>query len=855
MGSSTSSKREIVDFLWDWATQTGDWGKLLISEIVNNENELSEDSVKKVFDYFLQSINLKTGLPQSGLAKPTYSFSTKRIEITSLSDVNGVNKLVANQIVRFGENVTVVFGENGSGKTGYSRILKALGYSYDVQNTILNDVSKPAMPQAAKIKYKIDGVDNEFVWNGKNKNNDLTNLSIFNNNCVQISLTDGRGLLVSPIGFHLFNIVSSELGKLARLLQEEIDRHPTMLSWETQLHSGTPQHNFVSILKGSSKISTLDDLAQYNEPHKKLLSDTETQLKNLNRALLEKELTSHNMQLYDLEVFINKAIRTKQILDVETWNKLIELNKELGVLEAKAKVGLKEIAEHNGIKFYQSNEFQTFIKAADEYIRILGNAEYPFGDNDTCIYCKQTLSNENAKNLLDSYKILLNDDTQELIKKRKEKIASIIKQINSIEIPLVLHQDAFGKEADGKIIQPIELTNFNKEISKFKTLINESKDLTTSTFNFDYDTHIDFLEKKKENITAAIESKKEILENISAKEKELTEIINQLKDREFISKRIEEIKKYHINKTIVSTLLSNKNAFSTNAISRKTSEARDELVQQKFNDLFIEELKALRKSNIKIEFGFGTMKGQSKLQQRILSHSLSDVLSEGEQKSIALAEFLTELQLDNSQAPVIFDDPVNSLDHQIIEDVSRRLLTLSRKRQVIVFTHSVLLFNSIMHHCKLATYKDLKSILYDIWSDYGQTGNISVTTADVEKVKIYTAKINSLLQNRPKERRENEIAAEGFGELRSAIELSVEHHIFRGIVKRYQSNIALTNLVKVDGILLNKHKDKLNEIYERCCRYTNAHSNPEEVITQPTVEELKLDFETFMDIHKQFPQN
>ena len=65
MGSSTSSKREIVDFLWDWATQTGDWGKLLISEIVNNENELSEDSVKKVFDYFLQSINLKTGLPQS----------------------------------------------------------------------------------------------------------------------------------------------------------------------------------------------------------------------------------------------------------------------------------------------------------------------------------------------------------------------------------------------------------------------------------------------------------------------------------------------------------------------------------------------------------------------------------------------------------------------------------------------------------------------------------------------------------------------------------------------------------------------------------------------------------------------
>ena len=84
-------------------------------------------------------------------------------------------------------------------------------------------------------------------------------------------------------------------------------------------------------------------------------------------------------------------------------------------------------------------------------------------------------------------------------------------------------------------------------------------------------------------------------------------------------------------------------------------------------------------------------------------------MSEGEQKAIALAEFLTELQLDNILSPVIFDDPVNSLDHNIIDEFARRLITLSTQRQVIVFTHSILLYNSFIQQSLLETNKIIKS--------------------------------------------------------------------------------------------------------------------------------------------------
>lgn len=88
--------------------------------------------------------------------------------------------------------------------------------------------------------------------------------------------------------------------------------------------------------------------------------------------------------------------------------------------------------------------------------------------------------------------------------------------------------------------------------------------------------------------------------------------------------------------------------------------------------------------------------------------------------------------------------------------------------------------------------------------------------------------------------------------MRSAIELFVEHEIFQGTVKRYQKNIALTNFVKVDGALLDTHKDKLNEIFERCCGFIKGHSNPTEIHNDPTLAGLKLDFDEFFFIRDQF---
>lgn len=63
------------------------------------------------------------------------------------------------------------------------------------------------------------------------------------------------------------------------------------------------------------------------------------------------------------------------------------------------------------------------------------------------------------------------------------------------------------------------------------------------------------------------------------------------------------------------------------------------------------------------------------------NHRLSEILSEGEQKVIALADYLAEAFLRGRSTPVIMNDPVTSLVSRRIEHIVDRVVGLSRERQ------------------------------------------------------------------------------------------------------------------------------------------------------------------------------
>lgn len=845
MASTTTNKKEIVDFLWDWAGNA-DWAKLLVQKIVSTENNLQPDERDEVFKYFLQSIGLETGLPSLSISKPTYTPQSKQLELVSLSEITGVNKLAKNQIIDFSPNITVIYGENGTGKTGYGRILKALGFSYDRGNKIYSNIFGDTEPQTAKIKYKTNDIEDTFNWDGSNRNDDLESISVFNNNCVQISLDGSRQLIVSPIGFHLFNLVSSELGELDSLFRAKKKEYPVEINWIENLNDGTPQQQFINNLSNDSSEEKLNELSNFGEDQLKELKVKETELSKLNKDLLQNEIRALKSQISELNTIIGKVNQNKTVLNVDTWKKLIDTNKAISELEKNTQKGITEIAKSEGIEFYETNEFKSFLSAAEAYIKKIDKKEYPQED-DVCVYCRQPLEKD-AKELLANYRRLLNDKTEENIAKLKGIKQSLIEQVKEIDTSLKLSFASFGLDDEEKPVQPSEFVTFNEDASTFKSAFIKDEVAESSVFDLKYDVFQKFVSDKKELLEEQLNSKTESFENIEEQEKELKKEIAELKDRKHLSDKHQEVIEIIANHKKIAILNNQSNSFSTNSISRKTSQAREELVSQDFNDIFKKELKALRKSGLPIDLSFGTDRGTTKLSHRISNHQLLEILSEGEQKAIALAEFLTELQLDNIKAPVIFDDPVNSLDHKIIDSFAKRVIRLSEQRQVVIFTHSVLLFNSLLYLSKQPNFKNLKYKFYNSQKDYDFVGLISEAEEEKNKVKENITNIKKLINNRPKERLEVDVAKEGYGELRSAIELFIEHEVFNGTVQRYQKHISLGKFIQVNSDLIAKYKETLNDIYDRCCGFIGAHSNPEIVYNDPTIEDLKADFEEFKKI-------
>jgi len=857
--ATTTSKKEILDYLWEWAENTGDWAKFLVKTVIEKEKALSEDELNVVYGEFLKCILPKDDETPVSIERPELTFEPSDLVLHSMSDIKGVNKLAENQTLDFSKNITVVYGENASGKSGYSRILKALGQSYEKETKVLGNVyCTEETCQNAKIDCALHGKEYQFDWDGASTFADLQSISIFTNNCVNISLDSKRELLVTPIGFHLFTLVSNELDKLAGIHKANINHFKKEIEWLDDIHESTKVHSFLKDLNADTPKEDLEKLGAYADKEEKELNNLKEEKRNLNKKLLETQISSLQNQSRELRGIKTKIETSRDGFSPSDWKNMGEHLVAIDELKKKEQKGLKEIAEKRGIELYESEEFANFIKAADEYIKKLGMEDYPRDKEEICIYCKQKLTEKDTRELLTSYRLLLRDPTQAQIKEHTRFLAALHSKLKNIYMDLVLHHPSFGANDKGDPVQPTFLKKFSEDMKGFKDIaeIQDTKQIQDKNYDINYEKIIIELERKIKSIDGDLESRDETLSKIKEKEEELDQKINELLDLKKLNQKHQEVDDILMGLKFSKALQSVSKSFSTDSISRQTTSARKDLIAKDFRDVFEKELKGLRRSDIKVNLNFETGKAKSFIIQDIASdYALSDVLSEGEQKAIALAEFLVELQLDKSKAPVVFDDPVTSLDHKIIDELARRLVNLSIERQVVAFTHSILFFNSVKHMSELPRFKALEFKYYETETDVTSSGILHESPSLREdSFKNYRLKINEILNlpREERERRESKLAIDGYNKLRPAIEVFVEKEMFKETVKRYRKNVALTYLERVNGALIDRHKEKLYDIFEKCCEYIEAHSSPDGVKFQPTLTELKMDFEEVCQIRSEF---
>src|SRR2546425_5264044 len=124
-----------------WSQQRPTWQRDALRRLFTS-GDLTSDDLDELTEMCKARYGLAAPMPSSPLEAVHLPISAPAasvpVSLVALTHHNGVNALAAEQTLTFGPGLTVVYGENAAGKSGYTRILKRACRSRYVENILGN---------------------------------------------------------------------------------------------------------------------------------------------------------------------------------------------------------------------------------------------------------------------------------------------------------------------------------------------------------------------------------------------------------------------------------------------------------------------------------------------------------------------------------------------------------------------------------------------------------------------------------------------------------------------------------------------------------------------------------------------
>jgi hypothetical protein len=492
--------------------------------------------------------------------------------------------------------------------------------------------------------------------------------------------------------------------------------------------------------------------------------------------------------------------------------------------------------------------WREMIDTAQRYTREVEHAAYPH-DGDVCVYCRQQLDAD-AVALLAKYRDMTVAATRKAVDAARERLQTRQRSVPSAkvaELHAMIAQHATTLDGDQRLAGASQTLasaadaalaaiarGSSVDVSSLRSASSNARDASSAAA-----AKADMLVA---DLTAKADERKRLLEQESAR-------LRELDARLTLRQLLPDIEKHVADAKAVSLagLLISRFPPLLRALTEATKDASELLVNADFEKRFRDECDALKAPAVSLDFP--GRKGEPARRKRVVpQHKLSEILSEGEQKVIALADFLAEATLRRTAAPIVFDDPVNSLDYRRSDHVANRIVDLAAEQQVIVFTHNIMFTVAFL---EVAKKRGIPLAYYDVKADDGKVGLVSEGTSPrIDSPAAVEKKIKTAIDRAGKESGEmREMWIErGYSLLRSWCEVFVEVELLNGVARRFEHNIRLHSLPNIKIDRLDAAIKVVDEIFSKSCRVTEAHSQALESLgVRPMLDDLKADFQKLVE--------
>jgi energy-coupling factor transporter ATP-binding protein EcfA2 len=633
---------------------------------------------------------------------------TRRTALMQLGPVQNIDRLAPNQQLRLAPaGITLVYGENGSGKSGYTRIAKRLCRSLAADDLRGNVFADTGGPRRVTVRYRI-GTDDPVTldWDPESAAPGvLRQISVFDSGNARLYVDNKNRIAYLPKEIAILEHHGEICQRLSQGFSSDERAYLTRIAVpiSTRYSPGTSVTAVLARLDiETANLPTDEDLMS-------LAALTDSDRAEL--AVLERELATDPMAMAAVRrkivALLNRIDEVLASLESALSN---DVAVRLGAaraacLEAEKAVRLSaaERFAHEPFKNTGTDAWRILFEAARSFALLSnehGDEGLPSVEGDLCLLCQEPLSEAGASRI-GRFNEFVSSETSRMAEQAKKQLDESLGALRNLPVPPVdVISESFAIYAE-----------LDDERARVATrIVDAIRDLgTRRTAMLSDAAQIPELQDLTELLSAIRKDQSQLqiqadeLEQSATHASKLDEKrlrLADLRDQTTFTADLPAMLQRRKDVFALQCIRACVQLVNTRVVSNQITALRRELVTAEFNKRLQSEIEALDLEHIPFQLLETSSGGQNLFSiglNGVKNVKNNQILSEGEQRALALACFLAEIADDREKYGMIIDDPVSSLDHIRMRRVAKRLVAEAAKgRQVVIFTHNIVFFNEIV---------------------------------------------------------------------------------------------------------------------------------------------------------------
>jgi energy-coupling factor transporter ATP-binding protein EcfA2 len=780
------------------------------------------------------------------------------ISLSGIDNVAGVNLLASGQALRFEENgLNIVYGQNGTGKSGYTRILKKACRSRHA-GEIMPDVYNSLTTGNATADLSISrtgGAVETITWKNDGKSAEmLSAITVFDRDAALVHVQKKNEVWFRPFGLDIPDDLAGVCQEMkARLTtdKETLEQQQNSVFANPIWSSRSALGKAISALRHDIDIAAIAPKSPFTDSDEARLATLKADLAQ-DPAVAARGQRDYATLLDQLGTYLQ---RIEQALSAEAIQALHAMKKNAEETREAANTAANDAFSGLALEGIGESVWRTLWVSARAYSQVAkeGGAEFPPSSGEVCVLCHQEIDEPTAARML-GFEDFIKNDTETKASEAERIFQEALHKFGAVAV----HVNKVSAAYRG-----LKAGNFTlaKQVLRFIALARRGQVQTVAQLSGrEAPTPLALAESVRDalgNEAAQTRNYATSLDGASGSEAREA-VLNEeadLQDR----KQVQII--LDIAKVEISRLADLKRIedclrdMSTNAITRLGNEIADNLITPRMRDRFQQEIVSLAGNRVRVEVvRSGGKFGSPQYEVRLYANpkaKVHDVLSEGEQTCVALASYLTELANASHTSALVFDDPVSSLDHRWRSKVAKRLAKEAAVRQVIIFTHDMIFVNDL---AQLASKQNTPIALAHLTRGQDVVGIVNKDlpwTASsirdrIDRLEKAARDASRLFGKNDDEGYKMEVTSI-YSRLRATWERALEDIVFANVLIRHRDYIDTKNLKRVTA-LDEADVEAFQGGFKKCCEFVDAHDPSRgHDLEAPEPAEIIADIQTLKD--------